>query len=141
MRVEKDNPLYTHALAFMEHHWGTTGKGIFPGSQPVSIEYRHFGTLKARPYVVCEKTDGTRCMLMAFMFQGRKVCLRVNRALEMVMCPLNFRRPIYEGTILEGELYGDDTLMLYDALLVSGVPVGHLDFLGGSDTSRRSRDS
>ena len=112
----------------MEYHWGT--KGIFPGSQPVSIERKHFNTLCSQPYVVCEKTDGIRCMLLAFMFEGRKTCVYLNRALEMFLCPLNFRKPVYEGngTILEGELY-EDTFMIYDALVVSGKGVGHLDFL------------
>lgn len=125
--VKRTDPLYTYAISFMEHHWGTP-KGIFPGSQPVSIEYRHFDALRARPYVVCEKTDGTRCMLLAFTFENKKTCVCVDRALEMFTCPLNFRRPIYDGTILEGELY-EDTLMLYDALLVCGTAVGRLDFL------------
>lgn len=124
-----DESLYAYALGFMTHHWGTP-KGIFPGSQPVSIEYRHFGTLTSRPYVVCEKTDGTRCMLLAFMYQGRKTCVRINRAFEMVPCPLNFKRSVYEGTILEGELYEEKVLMLYDALMISGTHVGRLDFLG-----------
>ena len=112
----------------MEYHWGT--RGIFPGSQPVSIERKHFNTLCSQPYVVCEKTDGIRCMLLAFMFEGRKTCVYLNRALEMFLCPLNFRKPVYEGngTILEGELY-EDTFMIYDALVVSGKGVGHLDFL------------
>lgn len=113
----------------MEYHWGT--KGIFPGCQPVSIEYKHFDTLRSQPYVVCEKTDGVRCMLLAFVFEGRRVCVCINRALDMFLCMINFRKPVYEGngTILEGELYNNDTFMIYDALVVNGKGVGHLDFL------------
>ena len=113
----------------MEYHWGT--KGIFPGCQPVSIEYKHFDTLRSQPYVVCEKTDGVRCMLLAFVFGGRKVCVCINRALDMFLCMIHFRKPVYEGngTILEGELYNNDTFMIYDALVVNGKGVGHLDFL------------
>lgn len=129
LSVKRDEPLYKYAISYMEYHWGT--KGIFPGSQPVSIEYSHFDTLRSQPYVVCEKTDGVRCMLLAFVFEGRKVCVCLNRALDMFMCPINFRKPVYEGngTILEGELYRDDTFMIYDALVVNGKGVGHLDFL------------
>jgi len=49
----------------------------------------------------------------------------------MFKCPLNFRKCVYEGngTILEGELYDDKVFMIYDALIVSGKGVGHLDFL------------
>ena len=127
--VNRDEPLYKYAISYMEYHWGTSG--IFPGSQPVSIERKHFNTLCSQPYVVCEKTDGVRCMLLAFMFEGRKICVCLNRALDMFLCPLNFRKSVYDGngTILEGELYNNETFMIYDALVVNGKGVGHLDFL------------
>lgn len=126
--VNRDDPLYKYAISYMEYHWGT--RGIFPGSQPVSIEYRHFDVLRSQPYVVCEKTDGVRCMLMAFMFEERKVCVCINRALDMFLCPLHFRKTVYEGngTIVEGELY-EDTFMMYDALVICGQVVGQFDFL------------
>ena len=127
LSVNREEPLYKYAIGFMEHHWGT--RGIFPGCQPVSIEYRHFDILKSQPYVVCEKTDGIRCMLLAFLFENKKVCVLLNRALDMFMCPLNFKKSVYEGTILEGELYEDEIFMVYDALVVSGHVVGQLDFL------------
>jgi hypothetical protein len=59
------------------------------------------------------------------------MCVCLNRALDMFLCPLNFRKSVYDGngTILEGELYNDDTFMMYDALIVNGKGVGHLDFL------------
>lgn len=128
LSVNRDDPLYKYALEFMEHYWGTKGKGIFPGSQPVSIEYKHFDTLRSNPYLVCEKTDGIRFMMLAFMFDHKKKCIFVNRALEMFDCPLNFRKAVYDGTIVEGEMYGD-TFMLYDILMHSGTIVGDKDFL------------
>tara|TARA_A100001035_G_scaffold266044_1_gene248743 strand:- start:938 stop:1651 length:714 start_codon:yes stop_codon:yes gene_type:complete len=62
------------------------------------------------------------------MYEGRKVSVLVNRAMEMFICPLNFRKPIYDGTILEGELY-EDTFMVYDCLLSKGENIGKKDFL------------
>ena len=52
--VKKDDPLYKYALDFMERSWGTKGKGIFPGCQPISIEREHFNILSNKDYVVCE---------------------------------------------------------------------------------------
>ena len=124
--VKRDDPLYTYAIKFMETAWGVTRR--FPGCQPISIEYKHFDTLRKNDYVVCEKTDGVRYMMLAFMYENNKVCVFVNRALDMYVCKLNFRRPIYDGTILEGEMY-EDTFMIYDCLYDSGAVVGHHDFL------------
>ena len=127
--VSREDPLYKYAISYMEYNWGTTG--IFPGCQPVSIEYRHFKILQSQPYVVCEKTDGIRCMLLAFMFEGKKVCVLLNRALDVYLCPLNFKRCVYEGngTILEGELYEENTFMIYDGLITAGKAIGQLDLL------------
>ena len=44
LSVNRDDPLYTYAISFMEHYWGCVGKNIFPGSQPISIEFKHFDT-------------------------------------------------------------------------------------------------
>jgi hypothetical protein len=124
--VNRDDPLYKYAIKYMETTWGVNRR--FPGCQPVSIEYKHFDILRKNEYVVCEKTDGTRFMMLSFMYENTKVSVFVNRALDMYLCNLNFRRPIYNGTILEGEMYGD-TFMIYDCLIDSGTPIGHEDFI------------
>ena len=126
--VKKDDPLYKYALDFMERSWGTKGKGIFPGCQPISIEREHFNILSNNDYVVCEKTDGTRYMMIAIQYGMQKLCIFVNRALEMFVTPLNFRTIVFKGTILEGELY-ENTFMIYDCLLSCGEVVGNKDFL------------
>ena len=43
--VNRGDPLYKYAIDFMESYWGTKGKGIFPGCQPISIERQHFDIL------------------------------------------------------------------------------------------------
>jgi len=127
--VKKDDPLYKYALDFMERSWGTKGKGIFPGCQPISIERGHFNILSNNDYVVCEKTDGTRYMMIAIQYGMQRLCIFVNRALEMFVSPLNFRAIVFKGTILEGELY-ENTFMIYDCLLSCGEVVGNKDFFG-----------
>jgi len=92
----------------------------------VSIEYKHFPILKKNEYVVCEKTDGERYMLVATTFEGKKKSVFVNRAFNMIDVSINLPKTAYQGTILDGELY-DNTLMVYDALVINDTPVGHLD--------------
>jgi len=124
--VQRDEPLYKYAIETMEANWGITGR--YPGCQPISIEYKHFDTLKKYDYVVCEKTDGVRYMMIALTFEGKKVCVFINRALDMFKCPINFKKSVYNLTIVEGELY-DDHFMIYDILTSCGIIVGHHDFL------------
>ena len=95
--VKKDDPLYKYTIHFMEESWGTLGKGIFPGCQPISIERKHFNILEKNDYVVCEKTDGTRYMMIAIQFGNQRVCVFINRALEMFTVPLNFRMNVFKG--------------------------------------------
>jgi hypothetical protein len=120
MSIKSDSPLYKYVVDYIHTKWGS--KDYFPGPQPISIEYKHFPILKSAEYVVCEKTDGERHMMVALMFEGKKKCLFVNRAFNMFEVPINLKKSAYEGTILDGELY-DNTLMVYDAVLVNGESV------------------
>ena len=114
------NPLHKYVIDFIHRQWGS--KDYFPGPQPISIERRHFPMLKGGDYFVCEKTDGERHMMIALMYEGKKKCLFVNRAFNMFEVSINLKKNAYDGTILDGELYGD-TLMVYDAVLVAGQSV------------------
>ena len=116
-----------HVVNYIHGVWGS--RDYFPGPQPVSIEYRHFPVLKNNEYVVCEKTDGERHMLVALMYEGKRKCVFVNRAFKMTPVSINLPKKAYEGTILDGELY-DNTLFVYDALLISGEGVGQLNLTG-----------
>ena len=135
--VNKETSLYKCALHVMHNFWGTKGV-IFPGSQPVSIEYRHFDILKSNPYVVCEKTDGVRFMLIAIMFEGKKKVIFVNRAFDMFECKLNFKKPFHKNvSIIEGELCGD-TFLAFDCIVGCGDHVGSKNLLDRYDVLEKS---
>jgi len=85
--------------------------------------------------MVCEKTDGERHMMIALMYEGKKKCLFVNRAFNMFEVSINLKKNAYEGTILDGELYGD-TLMVYDAVLVAGQSVWNKTITDRLEASR-----
>ena len=133
MIVEANSLLYRHALQIFHSMWETTGKNgrlppIFPGPQPISIERVHFAKLKSNPYVVCEKTDGVRIVLLAFLFENKKVTLLINRSLQMTQISLNLPKSAHRGTLLDGELV-EKTLMIYDGVWVSGEDIKQKNFL------------
>ena len=108
---------------FIQQAWGTQDSEWFPGPQPVSIERRHFSMLKRQPYVVCEKTDGTRYMLVSWTFEERRVCVLVDRAFQTRPVAMAVPR----DTVLDGELVqardGKWLYMIYDAVMVKGQNV------------------
>ena len=114
--------LREHVVNFIHHVWGS--KDYFPGPQPISIERKHFPVLRGAEYVVCEKTDGERHMMVALMYEGKPKCFFVNRAFDMIEVNINLNKKAYQGTIIDGELY-ENTLMVYDSVLVNGVLVAH----------------
>lgn len=125
--------LRAHVVNFIHRAWGS--KDYFPGPQPVSIETKHFPVLKRGAYMVCEKTDGERHMLVALTYEGKRTCVFVNRAFKMIEVSLRLKKSAYEGTILDGELYGN-TLMVYDAVLVCGQSVWNCTLLERLQASR-----
>lgn len=104
---------------FIINSWGASNDSRFPGPQPVSIERRHFPLLKKQPYVICEKTDGVRQLLVS----TEEGVFLVNRAFKTD--PVKVRIP--KGTILDGELVtaknGKVLFMVYDAVIVKGENV------------------
>ena len=121
-RVIQGTPLETHVVNFIYSSWECSQNGYFPGPQPISIERRHFSILKGCEYVVCEKSDGVRHVLVSCMFGDKKVSILVNRAFGMVLVSLNLPKAAYQGTILDGELV-DKSFLVYDAVVVSGTSV------------------
>ncbi|NBX48748.1 hypothetical protein EBT25_02180 [bacterium] len=117
--VEPGSELHRALKEFMSRAWGSSDPDRFPGPQPISIERRHFAELKSRPYMVCEKNDGVRNMLVCFEFQQKKMCILVNRAFEGRITTLT----VPKNTVLDGELMPDDKFLVYDAVMLSGENV------------------
>ena len=127
-----------YVINYIHTVWGS--REYFPGPQPVSIEYRHFPILKNNEYVVCEKTDGERHMLVALTYEGKNKSVFVNRAFNITPVSIRLPASAYNGTILDGELY-DNTLFIYDAIMVGGEPVGQLNLYGRLEAAAKIANS
>ena len=103
-----------------------------PGPNPVSIERKDFEKLKTKGYVIAEKTDGVRFIMMFTRLFGFKVCTIIDRSMAAYLVPLKaIPRVLFQGTIFDGELtvdkHGRKCFILFDAVVVSGVTVSQLD--------------
>jgi hypothetical protein len=118
--------MYRNAVRdFVYKAWNlpdTLNEYWFPGPQPISIERRHFSLLKKSDYLVAEKTDGIRHLLVSFETkEGEKCVALVNRAFE-VTCLQKYT--LAKDTILDGELVirNDDRqiFLVHDAVMIRG---------------------
>lgn len=107
---------------FIRDAWTGAQEGRFPGPQPVSIERRHFSLLKRQPYLVCEKTDGVRHLLLS---TPEGLVSIVNRAFHVEQVKIR----VPKDTLLDGELVrtkaGRLLFTVYDAVRVKGECLMH----------------
>lgn len=126
--IERGSEIYECAKVFIHHVWKSKDQDTFPGCHPVSIERKHMPLLKNN-YVVCEKTDGVRYMLVCFVSHGKKIALFVNRNMDMYQISVCLPR----NTILDGELvktYGGELYyMVFDGNMVNGEDIQKLNYI------------
>lgn len=105
----------------------------FPGPLPVSIDTSFFDTLRQTPakdWWVSPKLDGVRGLLVCTTLgDGLKAAFLVDRALELWVLDEPMRLPTgwFHNTVFDGEIF-EDGFVIFDALVVSGVAVGHRPF-------------
>jgi len=103
----------------------TLNKNTFPGPNPVAFEKKNIDTLHNDVYVVCEKTDGERYLLVNIVLNGEAKCILVNRSNKMYFIDLLFSSEVYEGTVFDGELVtnnsGESVFLVFDCIVYVGV--------------------
>ena len=109
-------------------------EGRFPGSQPVTFQSEHVNMVKPRgSYVVCEKSDGCRYLLL--MMTQHSYLVSTKLEFYRVDPPLPIRLDYAKETLLDGELVIDvvdpedetkneTNFYVFDALCIRGRYVG-----------------
>jgi len=128
------DPDYTALLQALSTLSGSRDIRKFPGSNPCSLERADFPKLKQQPYFLAEKTNGIRFLLFCCIHKEFKVCVVVDRAMSMFLMPLQaVPTAMFEGSVIDCELAFNKVekqwqLLIFDAYVVSGVPVFHTPF-------------
>ena len=96
----------------------------FPGPQPVTIEIKNIPSLDSN-YMVCEKTDGERGILLFINIDNKPMCFIINRNNELYFTDLSIKKEIFEGSIFDGEIIKtkEDTwnFLIFDCMCYNGV--------------------
>ena len=89
-KVLTGTPLEHAIISFIHKSWGSELMTHFPGPQPISIERKHFPILKKGTYVVCEKSDGERAILLLINLNNKPMCFMINRNNDFYFLDLSF---------------------------------------------------
>ena len=131
-RNSKDSPLIMDIRVECRRLCGWD-RETFPGAQPVSLTKRNLPQVARTPYVVCEKSDGERHMLMVY----KGAVYIIDRMFNIYR--VNLSLPHTDKTcLLDGELIVDSSskdsksvvrYLVYDAVHVLGRSVSNESLL------------
>jgi len=97
----------------------------FHGPQPVAIEKKDLETLKNNKYVVCEKSDGERYILLLINVDNNPFPILINRNNEIYFTELTASKEMFVGTIFDGEIIktkkGVWTYLIHDCMAFNGT--------------------
>jgi len=100
-------------------------RDYFPGPQPVTIEIKDISKLYNNDYMVCEKTDGERGILLLINIDNKPMCFIINRNNELFFTDLSFKKEVFEGSIFDGEIIKtkNDTwnFLIHDCMCYNGT--------------------
>lgn len=101
-----------------------------PAPNPVSLLRHNLSTLVEEEYVVAEKSDGVRYVLILMTLGSRqKVSVLVDRTLTIYQIQIFAPSHLFKGSVFDTELVWDTKLkkkklLVFDVMLVAGVQKG-----------------
>ena len=81
----------------------TLKRDYFPGPQPVAVMLKDFEKLK-KDYMVCEKSDGERYVMLLLNIDNKPMCFLINRNNDLYFVTLSLKKEVFEGSIFDGEI-------------------------------------
>lgn len=105
---------------------------------PISPEARHAATIRSGPFLVSEKVDGVRYMIVLFTAfvhkRWHKLCVLSGRNANTYIVPLVIGERLFtHGCVFDGELVrdwdGTWTLLVFDTYMYEGTVVSKRSFI------------
>lgn len=93
---------------------------------PISLDHTNAFKLESpAPWLVTEKSDGVRYLMILMTYDDKNLVLFVDRTLTMYMVPMGAHPDLFKGTVIDGELVVYDTetakFKAFDALCRNGT--------------------
>lgn len=135
-----DAPFIAHVqqtIARSLHVHARGGRAIVP-PLPISPEARHAATIRTGPFLVSEKVDGVRYMIVLFTAfvhnRWHKLCVLSGRNLDTYIVPLVIGERLFtHGCVFDGELVrgwdGGWSLLVFDTYMYEGAIVSKRSFV------------
>lgn len=82
-----------------------------PSPNPVSLEKKYLPQLESNitEYVVAEKSDGVRYLLVMGTLENKGFCVMVNRKMQMFEIPIYANSEYFRGSVFDGEMVIETT--------------------------------
>lgn len=117
--------------------WGIRQKLTHnPAPNPIALNRQHLEDLRTKEYVVSEKTDGVRYLLLISQFtEGRRpFAVMIDRSFKMYQIQICAPHYTYKGSLFDGELVWDEEegcmkFLIFDVIAFGGKQVRHYFFL------------
>jgi hypothetical protein len=133
--VEKNGQDVLNAENLQKKAKSLKSKYPFPGSVPCSLMASDIDRLYDPQFYWCiaPKTNGLRFLFIGLTFHQQQLLVLINRAQDIYIVRLPAPMAMFDGTILDGELVilndGTFSLLIFDAILVCGVPCAEYNYL------------
>lgn len=82
-----------------------------PSPNPVSLEKKYLPQLESNitEFVIAEKSDGIRYLLVLGICQSKGFCVMVNRKMQMFEIPIYANSDYFKGSVFDGEMVVETT--------------------------------
>lgn len=115
---------------------------VFPGAVPRSLGQDDLQTILTgnTKYLLSQKADGQRCLLLAFMYRQHPRAFFITRMLDVFVAPLQGTGFLFKGTLVDGEFMEESKFLAFDLFAFAGVRCGGFDFMTRLDVLQIALD-
>ena len=129
--VPSHSPLQQKVREIISHAWGFSHVIQYnPSANPISLEKQYLPQLESHlsEYVIAEKSDGIRYLVVLGSLDGRGFCVLVNRKMQMFEVPVFANSEYFKGSVFDGEMVVEtlpasqhrQKLLIFDLVSVRG---------------------